>query len=38
MAVSGEVNLIMLLCFATVIRESARLTLGKKDEARGIEK
>jgi len=38
MAVAGEVNLIMLLCFATVIRESAKLTLGKKDEARGIEK
>ena len=28
----------MLLCFATAIRESVKLTLGKKDEARGIEK
>jgi len=27
----------MQLCFATVIRGSARLTLGKKDQARGIE-
>jgi len=28
----------MQLCFATVIRGSARLTLGKKDQARGIER
>ena len=33
----GEVNLILQRYFATVIRESARLTLGKKDEAAVIE-
>ena len=33
----GGVNLIMQFCFATVIQGLAKLTLGKKDEARGIQ-
>jgi len=33
----GKLNLIMLLCFATVIPESKKLTLGRGGGARAIE-